>query len=279
MKHLIKLSFAALLLITLITQGKAQFKQNNFGPFRIVTADALNVRSKATLGAKVIDQINLNKEVIVLEESKTVHTDNGRTLPFVKIQYLSDKSKKEKIGYVWSGFLTQAYLNEGPHTYFLKYEKIHRATKMPALATYSLFKIYKGEVRKIRELDIEEGFELEIYTQGNLGLKNTRKAIVVNAYDSGCCSNEGQIIFCTLEDYKFDYQVLPSVSSQFEGDEYYQLAYLFPNDAMGEAGKINLAKLSFGYENHYAEPTLEKLKTYEWDGMQIIDLDRVVAAN
>lgn len=179
-KHCMMRKFILFCLLLIYTTLRAQDDFYNpyldFGPGDelLLLYDNINLYEKANTNSKVIDNLPLGKSVVVKSNTMSRSIINGLELPWIEVSY--ERDGKEKVGFLWSGFLSLSVENY--------------ATDKSLTFLFGVSKIVSVKQKKNTELVLY--MNCKVLSQGKLLAKKEFKSIYnglsyyrnLNVYDN-----------------------------------------------------------------------------------------------
>lgn len=219
------------------------------GSTYLVSAETLNVRESDGIDAKVLDQLKFGQEVLIVEMSENYFSSNGRSYPFLKVQY--QQEGEEKRGFVWAGLLAVDHVYAGNTLYLLKHVKGGAPTDPEA--EFELYKKEEGVEEMVHQIAYR-GLELDLLEHISLnllqpkGLENVERMFRIEISHLACCSSEDMLYFLELSNQEFF--PLPLISNIFCDGELPRFEYHFPEDKLGEKSSIILTETDYDLEGN-----------------------------
>ena len=233
--------FFCLLLIytTLRAQDDFYNPYFDFGPGDelMLLNDKLKVYEKANTSSKVIDKLPMGKSVVVKSNTMYRSIINGLELPWIEVSYEHDG--KEKVGFLWSGFLSlpvENYAIDKSLTFLFGVSKIVsiKQKKNTELVLYMNCKVLsQGKLLAKKEFkSIYSGLSyyrnLNVYDNKGLnGIKNILNFDFRNVYYSG--EYGSQVFFWDGKQLA----AVKNIKNLSDPPCYYTEELIYPNDEGG----------------------------------------------
>ena len=233
--------FFCLLLIytTLRAQDDFYNPYFDFGPGDelMLLYDKVKVYEKANTSSKVIDKLPMGKSVVVKSNTIDRSIINGLELPWIEVSYEHDG--KEKVGFLWSGFLSlpvENYAIDKSLTFLFGVSKIVsvKQKKNTELVLYMNCKVLsQGKLLAKKEFkSIYNGLSyyrnLNVYDNKGLnGIKNILNFDFRNVYYSG--EYGSQVFFWDGKKI----HAVKNIKNLSDPPCYYTEELIYPNDEGG----------------------------------------------
>ena len=254
-----------LLLTILITSPLSGQLRSAFGiwnkGFSIVTGDNVNVRSKPATDSKVIDKVGVGQLIQVVEVDKEF-TYKGLKRPFYKILYT--KEDRDIEGYIWSGYLSQHFIQTNDDLIYLKEEKSMKEGMSRLVSIYAK----NSGLTLIGEAELYETLDIKLRVLEPRNLKGVKRVLELYIIDGGIICEGQHTIILYLETINDNWVTLPWIHS-FDAEEGVSIEkYIFPNEPGGQKDKIVVARIKYGNHTDVAFK-MKKQSFYEWDGSEL----------
>ena len=233
--------FFCLLLIytTLRAQDDFYNPYFDFGPGDelMLLYDKVKLYEKANTSSKVIDKLPIGKSVVVKSNTKDRSIINGLELPWIEVSY--EQEGKEKVGFLWSGFLSlpvENYATDKSLTFLFGVSKIVsvKQKKNTELVLYMNCKVLsQGKLLAEKEFkSIYNGLSyyrnLNVYDNKGLnGIKNILNFDFRNEYFPG--EYGVQILFLDGKALS----TVKDIKNLVDPPCYYTEELIYPNDEGG----------------------------------------------
>ncbi|WP_439131199.1 SH3 domain-containing protein [Polaribacter sp.] len=242
----------------------------------VKASSGLIVRNTPDKNALRIGKLKNNTRVNIIEDTEISLQikDDGKIINgnWIKVKNFADDIK----GYVFSGFLTDKIPNKGPENgnYYL--------TKIDSITEKKYWEDFQKNIEtkptfinlrdkkhtnlakfEIEDLEFYDGTTISIEKES--GLKNIIEIIKIETSYSACCSNTYEYFYLVDKNNRL-INLTTIENNHCDGPEPY-FTYLFPSNKNGKKDKIIYAKI---IPQNKGEDKIEVLKTFTWDGIQLL---------
>lgn len=233
-------------------------------------ANKVNVRSSASTSGSIVANLPIGTEVEVLEETGNLKL-KGLEMPWAKISFQDEG--RNKLGYVWTGFLARDRYELTDNTYLVwGVEKLSEGEYMNDVSFQ--FRVYRNG-QELSKTSVNSIGDVHIYREvrvfGDRGVKGVRNIIEHEFSAEYCGGAMGTVVFF------WDGKTLHHARTLHDGADapmWYSEEFVYPEDSAGLGDKILWISETGGEEDESGEEFIETDQSlFRWTGSKLVQLD------
>ncbi|MDQ5928579.1 MAG: hypothetical protein QG594_353 [Bacteroidota bacterium] len=238
----------------------------------MIAATNCYVRSQPSLDGKLLDSLQLGKEIVILKQTENFLNIKGIKASWVQIEFENQKGITQK-AFLWKGFIALGFVKT-PQNIFL--------TALDHVVTDAKDSYKSDDVFLVKVLDLNkkvlvqknfkknsfESFYFENKNLGTLGLSNLKNIYRINFMAESCGATS---LYYYWGWNGTDLLVLPQRQCMADaGAYYYDEAFVFPSEKGGKPNSI-LKKIKQAEINKDDLMDVEEwTETFVWNGQKAV---------